>query len=300
MSDKIIVMQKDGWSYLKSGYNQMTGALIVNGVESAASICPGNRSWMMYEGEVVSLQRRLPDVRTLCGYAIKDEFASVEVFPRKLTPEAFQWDEDATLFPVATNAPYRIEFYNAEYASTPGAIAEVPFIIIDRDCDPIAQPGDVKTDFPHDLREHPETWHKHPCSISAKSMFIRSVAAIKAAMAANPGQYTADDYANIGTFTLKRIMNHAPREHTYSVGKKTKRTTETQSTFDVVKISEPSSNYREGAIIPPSLHGENWADLQPKIDAYLDTIRAFVEPGAVRICDCCNGDGFVITARGAA
>ncbi|MBJ9658827.1 hypothetical protein I5588_30360 [Burkholderia multivorans] len=296
----IIVLQHNGWSYIKHGYQlsyTTASALIINGQAGVAVECPGRRGYSMFEGELLTLAIPQAPTSNLIGYRIRDEYRDTTTFPRTLEADAFELDDDQDEYVPRDGAAYKREFYDEVRETVERESLLIDFIIVDRDCAPVERPGDITIDFPADLREHPETWHKHPVSISGKALFLRATAMLRAEVKAHPNEFAMTDYANIGTFTLMRVVTHKPMQYSYSIGKRTKRSTKTQSTVELMKISAPDSSYRDGAIVPGELRGANWADLEPQIERFLDTIRAFIAPGAVHICPHCDGDGFLVEAR---
>lgn len=296
----VIVLQHNGWSYIKHGHRlayTAAPALIINGQSGIATECPGNSGYSMFEGELRTLAIPQAPASNLIGYRIRDEYRDTTTFPRTLEANAFVFDDDQDEWVPRDGAAYKREFYDGVRETVEREPAPIEFIIVDRDCAPINRPSDIAIEFPADLREHPETWHKHPVSISGKALFLRATAMLRAEVQAHPAEFAMDDYANIGTFTLKRVVTHKPMPYSYSIGKRTKRSTKTQSTVELMKISAPDSNYRDGAIVPTPLRAANWAELEPQIERFLDTIRAFIEPGAVRICPHCDGDGFLVEPR---
>lgn len=296
----VIVLQHNGWSYIKHGYQlsyTAAPALIINGQTGIAVACPGNRGYSMFEGELRALAIPQAPTSNLIGYKIRDEYRDTTTFPRTLEADAFEFDDDQDKYVPRDGAAYKREFYDEVRETVERASLLIDFIIVDRDCAPVERPSDITIEFPADLREHPETWHKHPVSISGKALFLRATAMLRAEVQAHPNEFAMTDYANIGTFTLMRVVTHKPMPYSYSIGKRTKRSTKTQSTVELMKISAPDSTYRDGAIVPGALSGANWADLEPQIERFLDTIRAFIAPGAVRICPHCDGDGFLVEAR---
>lgn len=296
----VIVLQHNGWSYIKHGYqlsSTAAPALIINGQAGIAVECPGNRGYSMFEGELRTLAIPQAPTSNLIGYKIRDEYRDTTTFPRSLESDAFVFDDDRDEYVPRDGAAYKREFYDEVREVVERDPMPVEFVIVDRDCAPVDRPSDVTIEFPADLREHPETWHKHPVSISGKALFLRATAMLRAEVQANPAEFAMIDYANIGTFTLQRVVTHKPMPYSYSIGKRTKRSTKTQSTVELMKISAPDSSYRDGAIVPAPLRGANWAELEPQIERFLDTIRAFISPGVVRICPHCDGDGFLVEPR---
>lgn len=300
MSIQTIILQHDGWSYIKRGYQMRSYAaenLIVNGSKNVAMECSGNREWWMFEGVVESLAIPRAATNKLVSYALKEEYRDTTTFPRELGYGAFEFDNDASEWlPVESGAVYRIDFYLPVYERVEHEPELIEFVIVDRNCAPLERPADVNIEFPASLREHPETWYNHPVSISGKSLFLRATALLRSEVARRPADFSMSDFANIGTFTLYRVMHHKPTEYTYHVGKKAKRASRTETKVEILKISSPDSSYRQDAVVPTTISASNWAELEPKIDLFLDTIRAYIAPGHVRLCPHCDGEGFLIGA----
>ncbi|MFM0101962.1 hypothetical protein PQR01_00240 [Paraburkholderia rhynchosiae] len=299
MSNQIIVLQHQGWSYIKRGHAMHYGLtaenLIVNGQAGAAKVCPGDNNWWMLKGDIEALAMPQPPILKLIGYRLKDEYRDTTTFPRSLEDGAFAYSDDSDEWvPTDSKAVYKHEFYDAVHERIERQPLALEFLSVDKDTAPKAKPADVVVDFPALLREHPETWYKHPVSISGDALFHRAVALLRAEVNARPNDFQMKDYTNIGTFTLYRVMHHKPTEYTYHVGKKTKRGSKTQSQVEILMISSPKSSYRDGAVVPGNIAAGNWAELEPKIDLFLETIRAYIAPGHVRLCPHCDGEGFLI------
>jgi hypothetical protein len=292
-----IILQYQGWSYIKRVWPlTQWGAekIVVNGATGAAMQCPGDNNWWMFEGEVASLSMPQSPIHQLSGYRLKDEYRDTTTFPRELPADAFSYDEESDERVPTAGGAYKIDFYDPLHETIERAPEPVKFVIVDRDCLPLTKPSDITVDFPASLREHPETWHKHPVSISGKALFLRAVALLRAEVAARQGDFTTSDYVNIGTLTLNRVMHHKPTEYTYHVGKKAKRASKTSTNVEILKISSPDSGYKDGALVPGAINAANWRELEPKIELFLDTIRSYVAPGRVRLCPHCDGEGFLI------
>lgn len=52
--EKILVIEKDGSSYIKVGYNR---GLLING--NPLNLCPGNNDWAMIDGKVEKIEQIL-------------------------------------------------------------------------------------------------------------------------------------------------------------------------------------------------------------------------------------------------
>lgn len=293
-----LVMLHDGWSYIKLDAYQFRvdpKSLIVNGEVGNATACPGAAYWAMVSGEVKTLAIPQSPISQRIGYRLQNVYRDTTTFPRTLPADAFEFDDDRDeMVPTDAGAVYSASFYDAVHESIERTPLPVELIVIDRNCMPMTRPADVNIEFPASLREYPETWHKHPVSISGKSLFARATAILRAEVQSRPDDFAMTDYANIGTFTLFRVMHHKPTEYNYHVGKRTKRATKTRSNVEVMKISAPDSSYKDGAIVPTTLRGDNWAALEPQIELFLDMIRAYIQPGRVRLCPHCDGEGFLI------
>jgi hypothetical protein len=298
-----IVMQHKGVSYFKSDSYLMRGEalrrVIINGVAGAVVPCPGDAQWGMFDGEIKSITTPGAPYSKTIGYRLKDIYRDVTSFPRTLEANAFVWDEDEEdTVPAEIGALYKSDFYEAVSETITPEPVEIAFEVIARDCEPIARPDGVKTDFPASLREYPETWHKHPCSIDGDALFVLAVQRLKSAITGREHDFALTDYSSIGTVTLSRVMSHKPLEYTYNIGKKTKRASKTKSQFELFKLSKPRSSYTEGAIVPSRMEGKDWADLEPKITQFVSMILSYVQPESVCVCPQCDGNGFLVKATG--
>ncbi|HCW17716.1 hypothetical protein [Achromobacter sp.] len=303
MSDKIIILEHEGTSYIRNGYHSMNpDSVLVNGRAGVAQSCPGNAMWLMVHGSIQTLARITAPANELVGWVLKPEYRDVTTFPVELGADAFRYeydeDEDDHYTPTDPAAVYKSVFYEKKFQQVQRDPQPLEFIVVDRNCAPKARPEDIKVDFPASLREYPETWHKHPVTIDGNALFGRAATALVEAARERSGDFVVTDHRNIGTVTLMGYMHHEPKQSEYKVGRRTVRRTLTKSEFKIMELASGTSSYTKSAdIVARGLSGSNWADLESKINGFIDLVLSYIKPGSVRVCDCCKGDGYIVTVK---
>lgn len=290
MSDKTIlaVMKKDGESFVKLGYGQW----LVNG--SAPQVCRGDSSWAYVVGDITSIEHVVPRSQRLAGWKLKEAFAAV---PSTLEPtrpaEAFSQygDED--------DAEPQRKFYEPVYEEQPPVVSPVEFEVIDHDCEPIERPAYVTVKFPHNVKDHPATWHKWPCEISYKQVFCIVADAIVAKCKELP-DYSITDHRNIQVLRVERkiaIPPAARREvsQLYWTGRNKQKTRRVTHTSRLVKVLEIIGEYRDrhDETRTITLSGNNWAELSQKLQDYVQSFLEMLDPDHLEVCDKCKGSGVV-------
>ena len=303
MSDKIIILEHEGTSYIRNGYHSMKpDSVLVNGRAGIAQACPGNSNWLMVQGSIQTLARIPAPGLEVIGWSLKPEYREVTTFPAELGADAFRYeydeDEEDNYIPTDPAAVYKSVFYEKKYQNVQGEPQLLEFMVIDRNCAPKTKPDDIKVEFPASLREYPETWHKHPVTIDGNALFGRAATALVEAARERSGDFAVTDHRNIGTVTLMGYMHHEPKQNDYKVGRRTVRRTQTKSEFKIMELASAVSNYAKSAdIVCRGLSGSDWADLESKIDGFIDLVLSYVKPGSVRVCECCKGDGYIVTVK---
>ncbi|WP_116791427.1 hypothetical protein [Achromobacter dolens] len=303
MTDKITILEHEGTSYIRKGYHSMSpDRLLVNGRAGLAQSCPGNANWLMVQGGVETLAIIPAPGMEVVGWSLKPEYCEVTTFPPELGADAFRYeydeDEEDHYIPTDPAAVYKSVFYEKKLQQVQREPQPLEFIVIDRDCAPKARPEDVKVEFPASLREYPETWHKHPVFIDGNALFGRAATALVEAARERSGDFFVTDHRNIGTVTLMGYMHHEPKQSEYKVGRRTVRRTLTKSEFKIMELASGTSSYAKSAdIVARGLSGINWADLESKINGFLDLVLSYIKPGSVRVCECCKGDGYIVTVK---
>lgn len=295
MAEKILVMMKNGVSYVKLGsYGSFNGSFVINGVD--ATPAPGDKNYAMFEGEVTSLERKRTSPRKVVGYALYSRYKEITQLPHELTADAFTRDEDGDL--CGENA----EFYHAVYDEPQPYLEPVEFEIIDRDCEPVAIPSYVTIEFPNNISRYRETQHKYPCRIGAETVFNLLWDRIEEVVNTSDGRLTMDAYKNIQTLTVSErvaIPYHQTTTRTYyptlrSRKPKTETVAVRWKTLKIFDVCGPKYSNSSGKSNPVSMiRGENYADLTEKLEAYTQTFLTKLEGGKREVCRHCRGEGIV-------
>lgn len=295
MSDKIIVMMKDGVSYVKLGsYGSFGGSYVINGVD--AEPAPGDKSYAIYEGEVTSIERKRTMPRKVVGYALYSRYKEITQLPHELPADAFTRDDDGDL--EGENA----EFYHAVYGEQQTYLEPVNFEVIDRDCEPVPIPSYVVIEFPNNISRFRETQHKYPCRIGAEAVFNLLWDRVEEVVKASDGRLTMDAYKNIQTLTVSErvaIPYHQTTTRSYyptlrSRKPKIETVVVRWKTLKIFDVCGPKYSNSSGKSNPVSMiRGENYADLAEKLEAYIQSFLTKMEGGKREVCRHCRGEGIV-------
>jgi len=291
---KIIVMQKAGRSYVKlSSYKGFAGGYVINGEDAIQA--PGDKSYAIVDGEVTTLERKLTKSRSIIGYALYDRYKDITQLPHETPVDAFSRDEDGDL--CGPNA----EFYHAVYDEPQQYLEPVEFEVIDRDCEPVTIPPYVTIEFPNNIAKFPETQHKYPCRIGSETVFNLLWDRVKAAVSESDGKYVMDDYKSIQTLTVSEriaIPYHESKTVEYYPtprARKTKTRTVPINwrTVKVFEICGPKYSQSGKKACTSAVRGENYADLQTKLEAYIQSFLVQLTEGKRLVCEHCRGEGVV-------
>lgn len=294
MSDKIIVMMKDGVSYAKcSSYGSFSGAYVINGVD--AVLAPGDKSYAIVEGTVETFERKMMPARNIIGYELYDRYKEITQLPHELPADSFTRDDEGDL--CGKNA----EFYMAKYNVPEPYLQPVDFEIIDRDCEPVKIPSYVVIEFPNNIAKYPETQHKYPCRIGAETVFNLLWDRVKAVVDASDGRLSMDSYKSIQTLTInERIAipyNETTTRSYYPTARSRKPKIETVAVrWKTIKLFEtcgPKYSNSAGKNSVSTVRGENYADLTDKLEAYIQTFITQLDGDKREVCRHCRGEGVV-------
>jgi len=294
MAKPLIVMKKDGSSYVELGYHA-EHYYLVNGKPPV--LCPGNSDWAMVEGDLISLERIVPAKRELVGFCLKEEFVGVVTIAEQLPADAFTFDFDESEW-----TGERAELYQPVYLDVPQGTTPVEFHVIDYDCEPVKMPPYVEVDFPANLKFHRAVQHKYPCRVPMKQVFDLVAEAVVAEVNKHPEIYRLHDCRNIQVLKVTAILKTAPRKERIDVSRvgarrpKWKTVTETTITKEVLSIV---GEYRDkaNAIQIREVAGENYKDLKAKLEAYIQSFVELIDPRQWCVCDKCNGEGVVLAGK---
>lgn len=301
MADKIIVMEKDGFSYVKlESYGSFGSSYVINGLDAVQA--PGDKRYAIVEGTVTSIERKRTPSRRVIGYELYDRYKEITQLPHEVPVDSFTRDDDGDL--CGENA----EFYRAKYDDPQPYLEPVEFEVIDRNCAPVQIPSYVTIEFPHNIARYPETQHKYPCYIGAKSMFNLLYDRVKERVDASEDKYKMDSYRNIQTLTVSEriaIPYHETTTRSYYPTIRSRKTkTETVAvkwkTVKIFEITGPEySGYKDGKsprIMP--VKGASYAELQTNLEAYIQSFLTQLDEGKRQVCAHCRGEGIVeVTAN---
>jgi len=291
MLDTIKVLKKDGVSYAEIGRGILD--YLVNGQHPV--ICRGNSNWCQVDGDITSIERELPAEQELVGFRLKDEYASVTNLPQEQPISAFAWSDDDYEW-----VGEHVELYQPVYRDIPRGTEAIPFEVIDIDCEPVALPDYVKVDFPANVREYRQIHHKYPCRIAMTDVFRLVRKAILEHIAKHKGVFRISDYERLQTMSVDVVVTipeeiRKPRkvQDILSRRPKWKTVVDTDKSVRVLDIVGDYQNKHDSIQIT-KVHGENYADLQTNLAAYIATFIDKLDPRRWQVCPHCRGEGVVL------
>ena len=295
MTNKIIVMEKDGVSYIKLGsYGSFNGSYVVNG--EVAQPAPGDSSYAIVSGKVTSIEQKRTQSRRVIGYELYDRYKEITQLVHELPADSFYRDDDGDL--VGENA----ELYRPVYDSPLPYLEPVEYEVIDKDCEPVTIPSYVVIDFPNNIGKYREVQHKYPCFISAKDVFNILYDKVAEHVAESDGKFVMDGYRNIQSLRVDErvaIPYYETRTRQYyptARSRKPKVLTE-QVKWKQVRVFEvcgPAySSYKESNKRTEIIRGLNYAELQSNLEAYIQSYISQLTGGKREVCQHCRGEGIV-------
>lgn len=289
----IHVMTKNGKSYANIKNGHASEKWRVNGCEPSWG--NGDDRWCVISGEITSIEKYTAGARKEVQW--KRSVDAPRTLPETIPLDRVERDEDWDYHSIDG---YDLSNYYMETEETPGKWEQVEFKCIDRDCEPVQLPPWCVVEWPANVEHFPEQQHKHPCHITAKSLFEIIVGEV-AAVIGQSKELTWDDYRNIGCFTVKKRL-HIPeplrrlekREYYKTLRSKKASIEYITPEWKWVDVVRVNGFYRESSrdeIKVPSLKGENYAELKKAVDEYVAWIVDLCDESKWCVCGACEGRG---------
>ncbi|MEW9698011.1 hypothetical protein [Paenibacillus sp. SI8] len=297
MTDKIIVMEKDGFSYVKlSEYSSHVfgNTHVINGVDAIPA--PGDNRYAIVEGTVNTIERKRKTSRRVIGYELYERYKEITQLPHEVPVDSFTYDDDGDL------CGETAEFYRAKYDDPKPYLEPVEFEVIDRNCAPVQIPSYVTIEFPNNIAKFPETQHKYPCRISAETVFNLVYDRVKERVDGSDDKYYIDNLRNIQMLRVDEriaIPYHETRSRSYypSVRSRKPKTVTEQVRWKMARVFElKGPKYGSGAdnvLLAQTVRGNNYAELQTNLEAYIRTFLTQLDEGKRQVCAHCRGEGIV-------
>lgn len=293
MDDPIIVLEKDGISYIHFRSKHFENQYLVNGKPPVK--CPGNAEYAMIEGKVEKIEKIIYPVRNVIKFRLKEQYEAITNLPKELPKETFKRDEYGDWY------GENIEFYEPVYDDPPPKYEPIDFLVIDRNCEPVKMPHYVKVDFPYNLRHYPEVHHKYPCYIDRKDVYNLVKDRIIKVVDNSSGKYTRTNYSNIQTMTIYEVIEIPFRcERKEVIPARTKRGKDKYKTViektKKVKLFEIVGDYRtndEDVIRIESIRGNNYEELMKNLEEYIQSFLSIFDKTKRIVCPHCKGEGIL-------
>lgn len=300
--DKIIVMEKDGVSYVKlSSYSGFGSSYVINGADAVPA--PGDKNYAIVDGIVTSIAVKKTCSRSVIGYALYERYKEITQLPHEMPADAFTRDDDGDL--CGENA----EFYRAEYSEPETYLESVEFEVIDRNCAPVKIQSYVTIEFPNNIARYRETQHKYPCFVTGKIIFDLLWERVKERVDSSDGKYVMDNFKNIQALRVSERIAIPYHETTtrsvYPTARARKPRIETVpvkwKSVTILEIYGPGySQTTQGKEVTQNIRGKDYAELQANLEAYINSFLSRLEDGKREVCRHCRGEGIVELTGGVA
>lgn len=244
--------------------------------------------------EVVSAKQ--PDEQVNIRYELKAGYTPTKLMPQIITKEMRDSDEYEEV----------MGLYTYKYDTIPGKYEPIEFEIKEiysrEDFEFVQNKYRAKTDLITQIEYPEEAYQDRPCKLDSDEMLqiIRSY--VKANIDTNVATITSDydfhfevkkkialaDPYNILVDTNNTLFSKRKRKPQW-VNKMISQKTETIINF---KNSSTSTDYGKDCVVAPSIVGENYKDLQNKVEKYLSELMKQINK---KYCECpsCKGWGVI-------
>ncbi len=267
----------------------------VNGKELPPKEKGGN--WYIVEGDVLSITQPHQVGGELIGWRLTEEYSSYESekFPLELPKHTFgRWDDE-------DDDPRR-KFYEGVYSPESTEDKPLEFVVHPIDGVPRQIPSWCTVQFPACITELPELKHNFPCSISYTSLFGILWGRVKEVVSKSKNLWM-DDCLSIQTLTVKRritipkgLQKTEKEKYWPSLGSRKQKTRDIVKTEKWIELFQVVGKYdRRGPDVfqTPTLEGKNLAELEQKIEDYIQSFLVYLDDEYLEVCSCCNGVGAI-------
>lgn len=307
MPEPLLILKSGNTSFIPNTHYSYSSDYRINGQYIFKDLpkCKGNNDYMEFEGNIEVIESSAPQAQILIEYKLSENYKFLDnKYPAILSPDSFiQHGFGGSCI---TNKPLQIafpgilpEFYEGVYKLTDLVYSPVQFIVID-DCQPVNMIKEVKVDFPYNLKNYPQTWHKYPCHIEYTDVFNLVHDALSEIIDNSEGKYLNDSFRSIQYMTVSEIVTlHEPNiknKRVYSrgkwqnTGKKEKIYNETIMLFSIKgKYDNSGGDYEQ----IKRVEGKNYQDLMENLNKYIQSFTGRLSKNKRKECPNCKGSGVV-------
>lgn len=294
MSNGLTVMVKDGISYVRTADYSSTRytKYLINGTPEV--IAKGDDRYSVFEGEINKIEVVRAQNKKLVGYKLYEKYKDLTALPETLPLDAFTIEEGETN---GKNS----EFYHGIYEDQPPLYENIEFTVIDRNSEPVYMPDYVVVEFPNNIGKFKEVQHNYPCYVNSKIVFDMLHDKVKAKIEDMPN-YEMDDYKSIQSLTVTELIPLPYHESEFYNYYPTYKSKNPKIKSRVIKHRKQTVFYilgpeysRDNRTVDRTkvIKGENYADLQQKLEDYFQSYLDLIEDGVREVCAQCKGQGII-------
>lgn len=290
--DKMQVLIKDDVSYVfVGGYRRYSqDEYLINGKKWPPA--PGSNKWVMLDGDVKTVVKIVHNRKKLTEWRIRKDCAATG--KSSVSP-------GSTFDPFDEYPPgHDRHFYEPFYESQDDTFEDVPFEVIDRNSSPVDMPGYVIVDFPASIAKCQAVKHNYPCRVNAETMYEILAARVNECCDKD-AEFRRDNYDSIQTKTVdRRISIPADLQKTvyrevHNWGRRKSKRKACRDVEKWVTVLQFVGTYKkdggDSVIQLRSISGDNWADLQEKIEEYIQVFLDVFSQERLQVCTTCKGLG---------
>ncbi len=290
------VLQKNGRSYIElpPSYNRH-GAYLVNGVEP--EVAPGHPDWRIVDGDVATIVQVAQRSPALVAWKLRDVCAGLPGCEATRPADTFCRGEEY-------GSEHERHFYEPVLEDRDPTHTDIPFVVVNRDAEPVRLPEHVTVDFPASLEHPPELKYSYPCHIKMKRVFGFVADALVALAGQNRAVYRVKDMRNIQVLYVERCITIPPEARvveteTYyprlnSRKSRTRKVTHTERWTRVLHlVGEYTGESGADAVFAKTVKGKSYEDLKARFDEYVQGFLDMLDTDKVEVCRQCKGSGLM-------
>ena len=254
-----------------------------------------HKDWYKLSKIPTTVSQRQPDECVNKRYELKKGYKVTELTPQIITDEMNKTGEFNDV----------LGLYTYKYDTVPGDYENVDFTIDTiynrENFEFVPNKYNGKTDLLTQIEYPEEAYQDKPCQLDSEQMLkiIRNY--VKANINTTFAQITSDydfHFEVVKRINLADPYNVLADQNSSWINKRRKpkwvnrMVSEKKATIINFKDKNSSSDYGKDCVVPPTITGENYKDLQNKVEKYLDELMKQINK---KYCECptCKGWGIV-------
>lgn len=253
------------------------------------------RNWYRLSKIPTTVSQKQQDKRINERYELKKGYKPTELMPQIITKEMYKTDEFEEV----------IGLYTYKYDTVPGGYENVDFnidtIYSREDFEFVPNEYGASTDLLTQIEYPEEAYQDRPCRLDSEQMLKMIRNYVKANIDTTVAQITSDydfHFEVVKRIQLADPYNILVDQNNSWLNKRrkpkwiNKMISEKKATIINFKDKNSSSDYGKDCVVAPTITGENYKDLQNKVEKYLEELMKQINK---KYCECpnCKGWGIV-------